>query len=191
MSLQKRAFRIVRDVIGIVLDWNDRHLSDKEAMKEITRSLLIHKENEKNGKKYDRIDEIDIPKENPREIIELEENKEEITKDKKEENDIEENKKVDNVQIKNEKRIFQNLKAEKKIIAPIFIAGFFILIVVGIVNPYEIASNFEIEQTTEDKSIQLREIPSDNSAIRTEQFLEIPSETIEKIQNGTKVTLEP
>ncbi len=49
MNLQRQAIHIVRDVIGIVLDWNDRHLSDKEAMKEITRSLLIHK-NEENAR---------------------------------------------------------------------------------------------------------------------------------------------
>ena len=49
MDLQRQAIQIVRDVIGIVLDWNNRYLSDKEAMKEITRSLLIHK-NEENGR---------------------------------------------------------------------------------------------------------------------------------------------
>ena len=181
MSLQKRAFRIVRDVIGIVLDWNDRHLSDKEAMKEITRSLLIHKENENTGNKFDRIEDMDLSKENPGEILGLEDKKEEVKIEEKEHK----------VQIKKDKKLFQNFKAEKKLVAPIIIGGFFLLIVVGIVNPYEIASNFEIEPSAEDKSIQFREIPSDNSAIRTEQFLEIPSEAIEKIQNGTKVASEP
>ena len=189
MSLQKRAFRIVRDVIGIVLDWNDRHLSDKEAMKEITRSLLIHKENENTGNKFDRIDDIDLSKENSGKVLGLEEKKEASVEDKKEEVKIEE--KEYKVQIKKDKKLFQNFKAEKKLVAPIIIGGFFLLIVVGIVNPYEIASNFEIEPSAEDKSIQFREIPSDNSAIRTEQFLEIPSEAIEKIQNGTKVASEP
>jgi hypothetical protein len=70
MSLQNRAFRIVRDVIGIVLDWNDRYLSDKEAMKEITRSLLIHKENQRKEEKFDLKEDFEIPKENPEEIQE-------------------------------------------------------------------------------------------------------------------------
>lgn len=191
MSLQKRAFRIVRDVIGIVLDWNDRHLSDKEAMKEITRSLLIHKENEIHRKKFSGIEDFDVPQENPGDILELKENKEVITEDKKEEVKKKESEKEQKVQIKNDKKLFQNVKVEKKIIVPLIISGFFILVVGGIVNPYEIASNFEIEQSTEDKSIQFREITSDNNAIKTEQFLEIPSEVIEKIQNGTKVVLEP
>jgi hypothetical protein len=37
----------------------------------------------------------------------------------------------------------------------------------------------------------LREIPTDDIVVKTEQFLEIPSDTIDKIQNGTKVVLEP
>ena len=152
MSLQRRASRIVRDVIGIVLDWNAHHLSDKEAMKEITRSLLMDKE--------------------------------EVMKDevKREEETVEE---------KESKKLFQNFKFEKKLVPPLIISGFFIFVVIGIVNPYEVISNFEVETPTEKKSIQLREIPSDDKAIRMEQFLEIPPESIEKIQNSSEVVLEP
>lgn len=191
MSLQNRAFRIVRDVIGIVLDWNDRHLSDKEAMKEITRSLLIHKENQTGEEKLYLKEDFELPKKNPEEIHEFEKKREEIIEERKEETKIEENVIDEKVQIKKDPQIFQKVKAEKKLVAPIIIGCFFVLVVVGFVNPYEIASNLEFEPDTKDKSIQLREIPSDNKAIRTEQFLEIPSEALEKIQNGTKVTLEP
>ena len=157
MSLQRRASRIVRDVIGIVLDWNAHHLSDKEAMKEITRSLLMDKE----------------------EVM-----KDEVMKDevKREEETVEE---------KESKKLFQNFKFEKKLVPPLIISGFFIFVVIGIVNPYEVISNFEVETPTEKKSIQLREIPSDDKAIRMEQFLEIPPESIEKIQNSSEVVLEP
>jgi len=144
MSVQDRACRIVRDVIGIVLDWNTKQISDKDAMKEITRSLLIDKE----------------------------EKKEEI------------------VEVKKDKKLFQNFKFGKKLVPPLIISGFFILVVVGIVNPYEVISNFEVDTSTEEKLIQLREIPTDDSAKQTEQFLEIPSEAIAKIQNGS-VVLEP
>ncbi len=144
MSVQDRACRIVRDVIGIVLDWNTQQISDKDAMKEITRSLLIDKE----------------------------EKKEEI------------------VEVKKDKKLFQNFKFGKKLVPPLIISGFFILVVVGIVNPYEVISNFEVNTSTEEKLIQLREIPTDDSAKQTEQFLEIPSEAIAKIQNGS-VVLEP
>ncbi len=144
MSVQDRACRIVRDVIGIVLDWNTQQISDKDAMKEITRSLLIDKE----------------------------EKKEEI------------------VEVKKDKKLFQNFKFGKKLVPPLIISGFFILVVVGIVNPYEVISNFEVDTSTEEKLIQLREIPTDDSAKQTEQFLEIPSEAIAKIQNGS-VVLEP
>ena len=144
MSVQDRACRIVRDVIGIVLDWNTQQISDKDAMKEITRSLLIDKE----------------------------EKKEEI------------------VEVKKDKKLFQNFKFGKKLVPPLIISGFFILVVVGIVNPNEVISNFEVNTSTEEKLIQLREIPTDDSAKQTEQFLEIPSEAIAKIQNGS-VVLEP
>ncbi len=144
MNLQRRAIRITRDVIGIVLDWNTQQISDKDAMKEITRSLLIDKE----------------------------EKKEEI------------------VEVKKDKKLFQNFKFGKKLVPPLIISGFFIHVVVGIVNPYEVISNFEVDTSTEEKLIQLREIPTDDSAKQTEQFLEIPSEAIAKIQNGS-VVLEP
>jgi len=145
MSVQDRACRIVRDVIGIVLDWNTQQISDKDAMKEITRSLLIDKE--------------------------------EVKKEEK-------------VEVKKDKKLFQNFKFGKKLVPPLIISGFFILVVVGIVNPYEVISNFEVDTSTEEKLIQLREIPTDDSAKQTEQFLEIPSEAIAKIQNGS-VVLEP
>ena len=145
MSLQRRASRIVRDVIGIVLDWNAHHLSDKEAMKEITRSLLMDKE--------------EVMKD---EVMKDEVMKDEVMKDevKREEETVEE---------KESKKLFQNFKFEKKLVPPLIISGFFIFVVIGIVNPYEVISNFEVE-TPEKKSIQLREIPSDDKAIRMEQF---------------------
>ncbi len=191
MSVQRRAYRIARDVIGIVLDWNDRHLSDKEAMKEITRSLLIHKENENNGEKFERKEENILLEKNKEEVLELEEKKEIIVEEKKDEvKDVEE-KKEEIVEIKEIKKSFQNVKFEKKLIPPLIISAFFIFVVFGIVNPYEIASNFEVDTYTEEKSIQFGEIPTDDTTIRTERFLEIPSDGIEKIQNGTKVVLEP
>ena len=150
MSLQRRASRIVRDVIGIVLDWNAHHLSDKEAMKEITRSLLMDKE---------EVMKEEMMKE---EMMKEEVMKEEVMKEevKREEETVEE---------KESKKLFQNFKFEKKLVPPLIISGFFIFVVIGIVNPYEVISNFEVE-TPEKKSIQLREIPSDDKAIRMEQF---------------------
>ena len=186
MSLQRRTLRIVRDVIGIVLDWNDRHLSDKEAMKEITRSLLIHKDN--NEKKIEKKEENDKTE---NEVFELEDKEEEIEAEKNDEVKNKEEEKKETVQVKERKKILQNVKFGKKLVLPLIISSFSILIVVGIVNPYDVASNFEVGSSTEDKSIQLREIPPEDSIIRSEQFLKIPSENIERIQNGSEVMLEP
>jgi len=196
MSLQRRAYRIARDVVGIVLDWNDRYLSDKDAMKEITRSLLINKEIEKEGKKVERKEENVIPEKNKEKVPELEQ-KEEVIEDtkkdeeKREEEKREEEKKDEIIEVKKDKKSNQGIKFEKKLVPPLIISGFFILIVFGIINPYEIVSNFESDTSTEDKLIQFREVPTDDSVIRTEQFLEIPSEGIQKIQNGSEVILEP
>jgi hypothetical protein len=190
MDLQRRAIRIARDVIGIVLDWNNSHLSDKEAMKEITRSLLIHKENENNVKKFEVKEEKVLPEKNEEKVLGLE-IKEIIAKEMKDEVKDTEEKREEIVEVKEVKKSFQNTKFEKKLFPPLIISAFFILVVFGIVNPYEIASNFEIDTSTEDKSVQFREIPTDDIVVKTEQFLEIPSDTIDKIQNGTKVVLEP
>lgn len=43
MDLQRQALRFMRDVIDIVLKWNDKKFSDKEAMGEIVNSLLQDK----------------------------------------------------------------------------------------------------------------------------------------------------
>jgi hypothetical protein len=191
MSLQRRAYRIARDVVGIVLDWNDRYLSDKDAMKEITRSLLINKENGKDGKKVEREEEKVIPEKNKEKVPELEQKEEVIEDTKKDEEKREEEKKDEIIEVKKDKKSNQGIKFEKKLVPPLIISGFFILIVFGIINPYEIVSNFESDTSTEDKLIQFREVPTDDSVIRTEQFLEIPSEGIQKIQNGSEVILEP
>ena len=113
MSIQRRAFSIARDVVGIVLDWNDRHLSDKEAMKEITRSLLIHKENENNDKKFVRKEVKVLPEKN-KEVVELEEKKEIIAEENQREvKDVDE-KKEEMVELKEVKKSFQGVKFEKK-----------------------------------------------------------------------------
>ena len=46
MDIQKKALQIVYDIIGIVLKWDKRQLSDNEAMKEILRTLDSHVEND-------------------------------------------------------------------------------------------------------------------------------------------------
>ena len=181
MSLQRRTLRIVRDVIGIVLDWNDRRISDKDAMKEITRSLLIHKDN--NGKKLENKEEIESTEKN--EVPELEK----VEEEKKDEVKIKDEEKKEKNQVKKEK-VIQNNKFGKKLVLPAIIGSFFILVAVGVVNPYDLASNFGADTPTEDRSVQLREIPSEDTTIKTEQFVKIPSETIERIQNNT-VVLEP
>lgn len=183
MSVQTRAIRIARDVIGIVLDWNDRNLSDKEAMKEITRSLMVHKENQDKEKV--------LPEKNKAKSLEIEEKKEIIVEEKKDEGNREEEKTEKIIEEKESKKLTRNVRFGKKLVPPLIISAFFILVVFGIVNPYDVVSNFEVEPSTEDKSIQLREVPMDDTVIRSEQFLEIPSNSIEKIQNSSEIILEP
>ena len=45
MDLQKKALQIIYDITGIVLKWDKQQLSDKEAMKEIVRTLASEVEN--------------------------------------------------------------------------------------------------------------------------------------------------
>lgn len=191
MSVQTRAIRIARDVIGIVLDWNDRNLSDKEAMKEITRSLMVHKENQDKEKKFEKKEGKVLPEKNKAKSLEIEEKKEIIVEEKEDEGNREEEKTEKIIEEKESKKLTRNVRFGKKLVPPLIISAFFILVVFGIVNPYDVVSNFEVEPSTEDKSIQLREVPMDDTVIRSEQFLEIPSNSIEKIQNSSEIILEP
>jgi len=165
MNLQRQAIHIVRDVIGIVLDWNDRHLSDKEAMKEITRSLLIHKneENARNKVEEEKKDEIAGEEEKKQGVTELKEFRDSLKK----------------------------IKFQKKFVAPLAISVFFIIVLVGGINYYDMISNVVSDTSKGEKSIQLIQTPTDDKAIKNEQFKEIIPDVKENIHNNTKILQEP
>ncbi len=51
MDIQRKAYQIIYEITGIILRWDKQQLSDKEAMREIVRSLAS--EVDKNGKFYE------------------------------------------------------------------------------------------------------------------------------------------
>jgi len=51
MNIQRKAYQIIYDITGIILRWDKQQLSDKQAMKEIVRTLAS--EVDKNGKFYE------------------------------------------------------------------------------------------------------------------------------------------
>jgi len=165
MNLHRQAIQIVRDVIGIVLDWNNRYLSDKEAMKEITRSLLIHRneENDRNKVEEEKKDEIAGEKEKKQGVTKLKEIRDSLKK----------------------------YKFQKKFVAPLAISAFFIIILVGGINPYDMISNVVSDTSNGEKSIQLRQTTTDDKAIKNEQFKEIIPDVKENIHNDTKILQEP
>jgi len=165
MNLHRQAIQIVRDVIGIVLDWNNRDLSDKEAMKEITRSLLIHRneENDRNKVEEEKKDEIAGGKKKKQVVTKLKEIRDSLKKN----------------------------KFQKKFVAPLAISAFFIIILVGGINPYDMISNVVSDTSNGEKSIQLRQTTTDDKAIKNEQFKEIIPDVKENIHNDTKILQEP
>jgi len=182
--------RIARDVIGIVLDWNNRYLSEKEAMKEITRSILIHKdvENGRNKVGEEKKDEITGEEEKGLDAKKVAEDEWAHLDDDDE--DEEEKKQM----VTDLKRIRDSLKKSNfkiKIVAPLAISAFFLMVLVGGINPYNIISNVVSDTSNGEKLIQLRETPTDDKAIKDEQFKEIVPDIKENIHNNTKVLKEP
>lgn len=51
MDIQKKALQMIYDITGIVIKWDKQQLSDKEAMREIVRTLASEVEN--NEKSYE------------------------------------------------------------------------------------------------------------------------------------------
>ena len=51
MDIQRKAYQIIYEITGIILRWDKQQLSDKDAMKEIVRTLAS--EVDKNGKFYE------------------------------------------------------------------------------------------------------------------------------------------
>lgn len=48
MDIQKKALQIIYDITGIVIKWDKQQLSDKDAMREIVKTLASEVENDKN-----------------------------------------------------------------------------------------------------------------------------------------------
>ena len=51
MDIQRKAYQIIYEITGIILRWDKQQLSDKEAMREIVRTLASEVDN--NGKFYE------------------------------------------------------------------------------------------------------------------------------------------
>ncbi len=51
MDIQRKAYQIIYEITGIILRWDKQQLSDKEAMKEIVRTLASEVDN--SGKFYE------------------------------------------------------------------------------------------------------------------------------------------
>ena len=58
MDIQKKAVKIIFDITGIVLKWDKKQLSDKEAMDEIVRTLAP--EPEKSEEKVVLLDDVEV-----------------------------------------------------------------------------------------------------------------------------------
>ena len=46
MNVQLKALHIIYDIAGIILKWDKQQLTDKEAMREIVRTLSLEVEND-------------------------------------------------------------------------------------------------------------------------------------------------
>ena len=54
MDIQKKALQIIYDITGIVIKWDKQELTDREAMREIVRTLASEGENDEKFFKKDR-----------------------------------------------------------------------------------------------------------------------------------------
>lgn len=61
MDVQKKALEIIYDITGIVLKWDKKQLSDKEAMREIVSTLSSEKDSD--IEKVVLLDDIEVKKE--------------------------------------------------------------------------------------------------------------------------------
>ena len=61
MDVQKKALEIIYDITGIVLKWDKKQLSDKEAMNEIVSTLASEKDSD--IEKVVLLDDIEVKKE--------------------------------------------------------------------------------------------------------------------------------
>jgi hypothetical protein len=151
MDFQRKAYKIIYDITGTILRWDKQQLSDKEAMKEIVRTLASEADNKE--------EEVVLLKN-------VEVNKESF--DTKNEFD----------EIKKKKS--SSVLVQKKVLAPMVIGVIFFAVLIGVTDSFTNNVDIKIVEEEQISFEQLNEKPSNIKEQNNSVVEEFSNKTISK-----------
>jgi hypothetical protein len=151
MDFQRKAYKIIYDITGTILRWDKQQLSDKEAMKEIVRTLASEADNKE--------EEVVLLKN-------VEVNKESFDT------------KNEFYEIKKKKS--SSVLVQKKVLAPMVIGVIFFAVLIGVTDSFTNNVDIKIVEEEQISFEQLNEKPSNIKEQNNSVVEEFSNKTISK-----------
>jgi hypothetical protein len=151
MDFQRKAYKIIYDITGTILRWDKQQLSDKEAMKEIVRTLASEADNKE--------EEVVLLKN-------VEVNKESFDT------------KNEFYEIKKKKS--SSVLVQKKVLAPMVIGVIFFAVLIGVTDSFTNNVDIKIVEEEQISFEQLNEKPSNIKEQNNSVVDEFGNKTISK-----------
>jgi len=151
MDIQRKAYQIIYDITGTILRWDKQQLSDREAMKEIVRTLASEADN-KEG-------EVVLLKN-------VEVNKESFD--------------TENEFYEIKKKKSSSVLVQKKVLAPMVIGVVFFAVLFGVADPFTTIDDVKIVEEKQISFEQLDETPSNIKEKNNSVVEEFSNKTILK-----------
>jgi len=154
MDIKRKAYQIIYDITGTILRWDKQQLSDKEAMKEIVRTLASEADN-----KEEEEEEVVLLKN-------VEVNKESFDT------------KNEFYEIINKKS--SSVLVQKKVLAPMVIGVIFFAVLIGVTDSFTNNVDIKIVEEEQISFEQLNEKPSNIKEQNNSVVDEFSNKTISK-----------
>jgi hypothetical protein len=151
MGIQRKAYQIIYDITKIILSWNKQQLSDKEAMREIVRTVTTEADN--NEEEVILLENVEVNKESfdtKKEFCEL------------------------------KKKKSSSILVQKKVLAPMVIGVVFFAVLFGVADPFTTIDDVKIVEENQISFEQLDEIPSNIKEQNNSVVEEFSNKTISK-----------
>jgi len=151
MDFQRKAYKIIYDITGTILRWDKQQLSDKEAMKEIVRTLASEADNKE--------EEVVLLKN-------VEVNKESFD--------------TENEFYEIKKKKSSSVLVQKKVLAPMVIGVIFFAVLIGVTDSFTNNVDIKIVEEEQISFEQLNEKPSNIKEQNNSVVDEFSNKTISK-----------
>jgi len=153
MDIKRKAYQIIYDITGTILRWDKQQLSDKEAMKEIVRTLASEADNKEEEEEVVLLKNVEVNKES----FDTKNEFYEIIKKKS-----------------------SSVLVQKKVLAPMVIGVIFFAVLIGVTDSFTNNVDIKIVEEEQISFEQLNEKPSNIKEQNNSVVDEFSNKTISK-----------